>query len=225
MQSCSVVAGSPRGRGAPRSRGRRAPRGSQSLVCTALALPKPESSGSRRRYWGGKRDHRTSYRRRCDQPCRSTLDTRRVRRLNCRLPTLVRPNPSVFDSKCIRVDDGCVSMSWQRCSRRACLPARVLRLGQSPSGLPAPKGTHGSGRVTQSKQSPEYPGRFSKVTFHGIPTQRPAPHGNRDLCRRRPQDAAADTGRGPSARQKLSRQLARPRTRRPVAGTPRRARA
>ena len=35
----------------------------------------------------------------------------------------------------------------QRYSRRARLPAWVLRPGQSPSGLPAPKGTHGSGRV------------------------------------------------------------------------------
>ena len=41
----------------------------------------------------------------------STFDTRRVRRMNCRLPTQVRPEPSVFDSKCIRVDDGRVSMS------------------------------------------------------------------------------------------------------------------
>ena len=64
-----------------------------------------------RRYWGGKRDQRNSYRRRYDQPCRNTFDTRRIRRLNCRLPTRVRTDPSVFDSKCIRVDDGCVSMS------------------------------------------------------------------------------------------------------------------
>ena len=66
---------------------------------------------SRRHYWGEKRDQGNSYRRRYDQPCRSTFDTRRIRRLNCRLPTQVRTDPSMFDSKCIRVDDGCDSMS------------------------------------------------------------------------------------------------------------------
>ena len=160
---------------------------------------------SRSTLLGWETDHRTSYRRRCDQPCRSTFDTRRVRRLNCRLPTLVRLNPSVFDSKCIRVDDECVSMSGKGAAVELAFRLGFCAWAKAHAAYPRQEGTHGFGRVTQSKRSPEYPVRFSKVTFHGILTRWPPPWKleifvdavKRRASRRRPQDAEADIGRGP----------------------------
>ena len=58
------------------------------------------------RYWGGKAGQRSPRRRRCAQPRRNAIDARRVRGLNCRLPTRLRYSSPRFDAWRMRFDDG-----------------------------------------------------------------------------------------------------------------------